>query len=166
MYLALVERQCKAGIFLSLEHTPFRWIAFLLHVREDAFRVVIDTVRTGWHLSIAFDLFLPAHIASLSFPQSVLQSRIYLTGEYPRNPPPFRVVLVIVRPVVQPKVRPIHIVALFVEQGRRINDRRVWEAVRAADSALELEGIHLAWVNELDSDRLLAPIHASVLCWG
>jgi hypothetical protein len=47
-------------------YIPFGWIALLLHLREDAFGLVVDAVGALGHFAIAFDLFLPTHIACLS----------------------------------------------------------------------------------------------------
>lgn len=45
---------------------PLWRIALLFHLREDAFCLVILAVCACRHLPIAFDFFLPAHVASLS----------------------------------------------------------------------------------------------------
>lgn len=65
MYFALqqvlgVERRRRKG-----KYVPFGRIALLLHLGEDAFGLVIDTMATFWHLAVAFDLFLAAHVAGL-----------------------------------------------------------------------------------------------------
>lgn len=46
---------------------PFWGVPFLLHLREDALRFIIDTMCAFRHLSITFDLLLSAHVASLPF---------------------------------------------------------------------------------------------------
>jgi hypothetical protein len=55
-----VELLFKAEIEL-----PFGRIPLLLHLREDAFCLVIDAVGALWHLSITLYLLLATHIARL-----------------------------------------------------------------------------------------------------
>lgn len=44
---------------------PFRGISFLLDLGEDTLRLVVDAMRTSWHLSVTFNFLLSAHIAGL-----------------------------------------------------------------------------------------------------
>lgn len=44
---------------------PFWWVALLLDLGEIAFRLVVTAVGALGHFTIALDLFLPTHIASL-----------------------------------------------------------------------------------------------------
>ena len=52
-------------IVWASSHRPSGRIPLLLDVGVDTFSCVVVAVRTRWCLSVAFDLLLPAHIASL-----------------------------------------------------------------------------------------------------
>lgn len=66
MYLALDTRQSVLEVCGIEDHLPLGWVPFLLDVCEDAFGFVVLAIGTCWHLAIAFDFLLPAHIASLT----------------------------------------------------------------------------------------------------
>lgn len=44
---------------------PFWRIPLLFHLSKHTFRLVVNAMRTFWHFPVAFDLLLPAHVASL-----------------------------------------------------------------------------------------------------
>jgi hypothetical protein len=50
---------------------PLWWVAFLLHLGEYAFGLIVLAVRARRHLAIALDLFFPTHVASLWFRISI-----------------------------------------------------------------------------------------------
>lgn len=64
--LGAAETQ-KSAIVPHIRDTyiPLWRIAFLLDLGEDALGLVIDTVGTGGHLAIAFNLLFPTHVAGL-----------------------------------------------------------------------------------------------------
>jgi hypothetical protein len=62
MYLALLPSAPVASVVSDL---PFRGLPLLLHLREYAFRLVVLAMCTRWHLAVALDLLLAAHIACL-----------------------------------------------------------------------------------------------------
>jgi hypothetical protein len=54
---------------------------------KNAFRLIIDTMRTSRHLPIALDLLFPAHIASLPHRQRLMHSLgREVEHRYPRYP--------------------------------------------------------------------------------
>jgi hypothetical protein len=71
-------------------YIPFGRVALLLYLREDAFRFVVDAVGALWHFAIAFDLFLPTHIARLS-PLESISVYLGMIHPHPRDPPPLRI---------------------------------------------------------------------------
>lgn len=58
---------------LYATNLPLRGIPLLLHLCENAFCLVVDAMGARGHLPIAFDLLLPAHIASLAKLSSYLR---------------------------------------------------------------------------------------------
>jgi hypothetical protein len=67
MYFALANISGSQKKQMRHIRLPLRRISLFLYSCENAFRLIIYTMRTRRHLSIALDLLLPTHIASLRF---------------------------------------------------------------------------------------------------
>lgn len=65
MYFALSIVSEADGLIVDND-SPFRRSTLLLHMCEDAFRLVVDTMGTRRHLPVTFDLFLSTHVAGLA----------------------------------------------------------------------------------------------------
>jgi hypothetical protein len=59
------------------KHLPLWRISLLLHLCKHTFRLIINTMRASWQLSVALNFLLPTHIAGSC------------------DPPPFRLITVI-----------------------------------------------------------------------
>jgi hypothetical protein len=95
IYFALQHSQsCK--VMSGLVHLPFWWVALLLHLSEYTLGLVILAVCTGRHLTVALDLLLSTHVASLCLCISIhfYVARRNYPSTYPRNPSPFWVPVV------------------------------------------------------------------------
>lgn len=91
---------------------PFGRVAFLLHLCKYAFSLVINTVRTCWHLSITVYLLFPAHITSLgpmSMPCLDLCQNVNTHSCYS---PPLRIIALVMAAVL---VLPISLDVIEIE---------------------------------------------------
>jgi hypothetical protein len=71
---------------------PFGRIALLLYLRKDTFSLVVGAMAALGHPAIAFDLLLPAHIASLFLLSDLSSSEC--CAPYPGNSSALGVVIV------------------------------------------------------------------------
>ena len=67
MYFALLGYQLDIPISRESSRLPFRLSSLLLHLCENAFRLVVFAVRTFGQFCIALDFLLTAHITGLQY---------------------------------------------------------------------------------------------------
>ena len=66
MYFALsTSVSLGSGNLSWWHHSPFRRIALLLYLGEDAFGFIVYAMATLGHLSVTFDFLFSAHVAGL-----------------------------------------------------------------------------------------------------
>jgi hypothetical protein len=109
---------------MGMECIPLWWLPFLLDLCEDTFRLVVLAVCARGHLAVAFDLLLPAHVASLHPVSMALCYSPIAACIYPCNAPPLGIasIVVVVHVVVGEHVAWWHlrsIVAAAAEETRR-----------------------------------------------